>query len=71
MAKVSKAAIEKRLLSNSNDKEVTKEQVTEAMIKTWKKQVKKEKILEECRMHEYFLPKKIRRIKKAEMHKFD
>ena len=71
MAKVSKAAIEKKLLANSNNNEVTKEQVTEVMIKNWKKQVKKERILEECRLHEYFLPKKIKRIKKAEMHKFD
>ena len=40
----------KKMLQNANEKEVTKEQVLEVMIRAWKKQVKKDKILEEYKL---------------------
>ena len=68
MAKISRSAIEKRLIANSqNELEPTKEEVNEAMLKRFKKDTKRDFTLEYYRMHEFFMTKKEKRIYKQRL----
>lgn len=70
MAKISKSAIERRLVLNSNEKDYqpSKEEISEAMLRKFKKETKRELILDEYRLHQYYMTKKERRIAKARLH---
>ena len=70
MAKISKSAIERRLVLNSNEKDYqpSKEEISEAMLRKFKKETKRELILDEYRLHQYYMTKKERRIAKAKLH---
>lgn len=70
MAKISKSAIERRLVLNSNEKDYqpSKEEISEAMLRKFKKETKRELILDEYRLHQYHMTKKERRIAKAKLH---
>lgn len=68
MAKISRSAIEKRLIANSQDEyQPTKEEVNEAMLKKFKKDTKRDFTLEYYRMHEFFMTKKEKRIYKQRL----
>ncbi len=70
MAKISRSAIEKRIIYNSQEGyQPTPEEVSEAMIKKFKKDSKKEFTMEYYHMHEFFMTKKERRIAKQRLSK--
>lgn len=70
MAKISRSAIEKRLIANSQTElEPTKEEISEAMIRKFKKDTKREFTLEYYRMHEFYMTKKEKRIYKQKLSK--
>ncbi len=69
MAKISRSAIEKRLIANSQQSiQPTKEEISEAMIRKFKKDTKRELTLEYYRMHEFHMTKKEKRIMKQKLH---
>ena len=67
MAKITKSAIEKRIISQSGV-EPSEGEIAEAMIRKFKKDVKREKTLDYYGMHRYFLTKKEKRIYKAKLN---
>lgn len=67
MAKITRSAIEKRII-NQADREPTPGEVAEAMIRKFKKDTKREKTLDYYGMHRYFLSKKEKRIYKAKIN---
>jgi ribosomal protein S21 len=67
MAKVTKSAIEKRLTTQYN-REPSQAEVSEALIRKFKKDVKKEGTLDYVGMHRYFLSKKEKRIYKSKLN---
>lgn len=70
LAKISRSAIEKRIIYNSQpDYKPTPEETTEAMIKKFKKDTKRELTLEYYHMHDYHMTKKERRIAKQKLSK--
>ena len=69
MAKISRSAIEKRLIQNSqNQLEPTSQEITEAMIRKFKKDTKRDMTLEYYRMHEFFMTKKEKKIYKQKIN---
>ena len=69
MAKISRSAIEKRLIQNSQSQlEPTSQEITEAMIRKFKKDTKRDMTLEYYRMHEFFMTKKERKIYKQKIN---
>ena len=70
LAKISRSAIEKRIIYNSQpDYKPTPEEITEAMIKKFKKDSKREFTMEYYHMHDYHMTKKERRIAKQRLSK--
>lgn len=70
LAKISRSAIEKRLIANSQTAiEPTKEEINEAMLRKFKKETKREFTMERYRMHEFFMTKKEKRIYKQKLSK--
>lgn len=69
LAKISRSAIEKRLIQNSQSQlEPTSQEITEAMIRKFKKDTKRDMTLEYYRMHEFFMTKKERKIYKQKIN---
>ena len=69
MAKILKSAIEKRIIDQANNREVTKGEIAEAMLRQFKKETKRNNVLENYNMHRYFLSKKEKRIMKSKINK--
>ena len=70
MAKISKSAIEKRIIANSGGTSApTSGEVLEVMIKRFKKEVKNEGVLDNLKMHQYFMTKQERKQFKEKMNK--
>lgn len=68
MAKITRSAIQKRIVAQyENSKEFTKEEITEMLIRKFKKETKKEQILEQYNMKRHFMTKKEKRIAKARL----
>ena len=69
MAKISRSAIERRLIQNSQSQlEPTSQEITEAMIRKFKKDTKRDLTLEYYRMHEFFMTKKEKKIYKQKIN---
>ena len=68
LAKITKSAIQKRIIAQYGETtQPTNAEMTEMMVRKFKKDIKREQLLETYNLHRYYMSKKEKRIAKARL----